>query len=108
MRREEGHRGWAPWSLHSNVIHNTGDRNHYPEARTHWHAICSQVPGYLAAQDKLKEKGIDEIIVLCINDGAVMDAWAKDQGVGLDGEGVGALGDVRDHQLKQINVLQKG
>merc|ERR1711998_192755 len=45
------------------------------------------VPGYLAAQDKLKAKGIDEVIVFCINDGAVMDAWADDQKVGRDGEG---------------------
>ena len=25
--------------------------------------------------------GIDEIIVFCVNDAAVMDAWAKDQGI---------------------------
>ena len=46
-----------------------------------------QVPGYLAEQEALKAKGIDEVIVYCINDGAVMDAWAKDQGVGKDKEG---------------------
>eukprot|EP00658_Telonema_sp_P-2_P017007 TRINITY_DN16585_c0_g1_i4.p2 TRINITY_DN16585_c0_g1~~TRINITY_DN16585_c0_g1_i4.p2 ORF type:complete len:197 (+),score=44.56 TRINITY_DN16585_c0_g1_i4:177-767(+) len=50
---------------------------------------CSgqQVPGYLAAQDALKAKGIDEVVVVCINDGAVMNAWADDQGVGRDGVG---------------------
>jgi hypothetical protein len=31
-----------------------------------------QVPGYLESQDALKEAGIDEIIVYCVNDGAVM------------------------------------
>jgi peroxiredoxin len=31
--------------------------------------------------------GIDEVIVYCINDGAVMDAWADDQKVGRDGQG---------------------
>jgi peroxiredoxin len=31
--------------------------------------------------------GIDEVVVCCINDGAVMKAWATDQGVGHDGEG---------------------
>jgi hypothetical protein len=31
-----------------------------------------QVPGYLESQDALKEAGIEEIIVYCVNDGAVM------------------------------------
>lgn len=35
----------------------------------------------------LKEFGIDQVYVVCINDGAVMRAWAVDQGVGADGEG---------------------
>jgi len=39
------------------------------------------VPEYLKNQDKLKEKGVDEVIVYCVNDGAVMKGWAKDQGV---------------------------
>merc|ERR1711934_1272428 len=45
------------------------------------------VPGYLAAQDKFKAKGIDEIIIFCINDAAVMEAWADAQKVGRDGQG---------------------
>ena len=43
-----------------------------------------QVPGYLAKKGELKELGIDEIIIFCVNDGAVMKAWAKDQGIGED------------------------
>jgi len=39
------------------------------------------VPGYLQETDALKKLGIDEVIIYCVNDGAVMDAWAKDQGV---------------------------
>lgn len=39
------------------------------------------MPGYLEESDALKKLGIDEVIVYCVNDGAVMDAWAKDQGV---------------------------
>ncbi len=31
--------------------------------------------------DALKALGVSEVIVYCVNDGAVMDAWAKDQGV---------------------------
>lgn len=36
---------------------------------------------------ELQKLGIAEVIVFCINDGAVMDAWADDQKVGRDGEG---------------------
>jgi len=38
-----------------------------------------QVPGYLESQDALKEAGIEEVIVYCVNDPAVMNAWAADQ-----------------------------
>jgi len=40
-----------------------------------------QVPGYLENADTLKAVGVQEVIVYCVNDGAVMSAWAKDQGV---------------------------
>jgi 2-Cys peroxiredoxin 5 len=43
--------------------------------------FATQVPGYLESQDALKEAGIDEVIVYCVNDGAVMTAWGKDQGI---------------------------
>lgn len=43
-----------------------------------------QVPGYLANEDALKKLGIDEVIVFCVNDGAVMNAWAIDQKVPED------------------------
>lgn len=38
-----------------------------------------QVPGYKDKRNELREKGIDEVIVYCVNDPAVMGAWAKDQ-----------------------------
>lgn len=38
------------------------------------------MPGYLQETDALKKLGIDEVIIYCVNDGAVMDAWSKDQG----------------------------
>ncbi|MBC8445212.1 MAG: peroxiredoxin [Rhodospirillaceae bacterium] len=45
---------------------------------------CSaqHVPGYLENAAALKEKGIDSIICLSVNDAFVMGAWGKDQGVG--------------------------
>jgi 2-Cys peroxiredoxin 5 len=44
------------------------------------------VPSYRELQNTLKEKaGIDEIIIYCVNDGAVMQAWADDQMIDENG-----------------------
>jgi peroxiredoxin len=42
---------------------------------------CSgkHVPGYVANYDKLKAKGVDEIVCMSVNDAFVMGAWAKNQ-----------------------------
>ena len=42
---------------------------------------CSakHVPSYVANYDKLKARGVDEIICMSVNDAFVMGAWAKDQ-----------------------------
>lgn len=32
-------------------------------------------------QAELKAKGVDEVLVYCVNDACVMQAWGKDQGV---------------------------
>ena len=42
-----------------------------------------QIPNYKENQDALRQVGIDAVIVYCVNDAAVMQAWAKDQKVGL-------------------------
>lgn len=44
---------------------------------------CSsiQIPSYLENQDSLKKAGIDVVLIYSVNDGAVMNAWAIDQGI---------------------------
>ena len=61
------------------------------------------MPGYLAAQDALKAKGIDEVLVYCVNDGAVMQAWAKDQGVA--GSMITFLADTRGELTAALDLV---
>jgi peroxiredoxin len=44
---------------------------------------CSSkhLPGYLAAHEQLKAKGIDEVWCVAVNDAFVMGAWGREQGV---------------------------
>ena len=37
----------------------------------------SHLPGFIDNADAIKEKGVDEIAVVSVNDSAVMDAWAE-------------------------------
>jgi peroxiredoxin len=45
---------------------------------------CSakHVPSYIANYDKLKAKGVSDIICMSVNDAFVMGAWARDQKAG--------------------------
>jgi peroxiredoxin 5 len=56
---------------------------------------CSnvQVPGYVQNQDTLKAAGIDEVLVYCVNDGAVMRAWFENQKLGAEGSIVSMMAD---------------
>lgn len=42
---------------------------------------CSnvQIPGYLEHQNEVRDAGIDEIMIVSVNDGAVMAAWFQHQ-----------------------------
>lgn len=44
---------------------------------------CSskQLPGFEAAYDEFKSHGIDEVYCLSVNDGFVMNAWFKQEGI---------------------------
>ena len=37
------------------------------------------MPGYKEARNQVRDAGIDEVLIYCVNDCAVMEAWAKDQ-----------------------------
>ena len=43
---------------------------------------ASHLPGFVANADKIKGKGIDDIVCLSVNDAFVMDAWGKAQDAG--------------------------
>lgn len=49
---------------------------------------ATQVPGYIKAQDAFKELGVDEVIIYCVNDAAVMKGWSKDQNVPTENDGI--------------------
>jgi len=61
------------------------------------------VPGYLEKQEALKAKGIDEVLVYCVNDGAVMEAWATNQGVA--GSMITFLADTRGEFTKAMDMV---
>eukprot|EP00793_Prasinoderma_coloniale_P002859 PRCOL_00002341-RA len=63
------------------------------------------VPGYLAGQDQLKEAGIDEVLVFCVNDGACMSAWAKEMKV--EGTMVKFLADTRKELTDALGMELK-
>lgn len=47
---------------------------------------CSMnhLPGFVEQASALKEKGVDTVACMAVNDVFVMDAWGKDRGVGDD------------------------
>ena len=60
-------------------------------------SVCSakHLPGYIKMHDQYKEKGIDHIICISVNDPFVMNAWGKQNDVGEKIVMVGDLKDVR-------------
>ncbi len=72
---------------------------------------CSalHVPGYVAHAEKIKAKGIDQIVCLSVNDAFVMGAWGKDQKVG---DKVSMLGDGSALWSKslglELDLIEKG
>ena len=61
-----------------------------------------QVPGYLAKQSELKAKGVTDVIVYCVNDCAVMDAWGRD--LKIEGSMLSFYGDSASLLTKEIGM----
>lgn len=56
----------------------------------------------MSEEDELKAKGISDVVVFCVNDGAVMTAWAKDQGV--EDSIITFLGDPRSEMTEALGL----
>lgn len=54
-------------------------------------------------QDELKAKGVSDVLVYCVNDGAVMTAWAMDQFT--DGTIIKMLGDPRKELTEALGLV---
>ena len=65
---------------------------------------CStaHVPSFIRTADAFKEKGVDEIICVSVNDPFVLDAWGKDTGAAA--AGIAMLGDSEAAFTKAIGM----
>ena len=66
--------------------------------------ICStaHVPSFIRTADAFKQKGVDAVICLSVNDPFVMAAWSKDTGAG--DAGIMMLGDASAEFTKGIGM----
>ena len=68
---------------------------------------CSNqhMPGYVQHAATIREKGVDTIVCLSVNDAFVMDAWGKDQGTGGN---IMMVGDGNGEFTKAIGLEMDG
>lgn len=58
----------------------------------------------MAKKAELIKKGVEEVLVYCVNDGAVMQAWGKDQKVDVKGSMITFLADTRCEFTKAVGM----
>ncbi len=68
---------------------------------------CSNqhMPGYVQHAASIREKGVDTIVCVSVNDAFVMDAWGKDQGAGGN---IMMVGDGNGEFTKAIGLEMDG
>lgn len=73
-----------------------------------------QIPGYLKHQNEVRDAGIDEIMIVSVNDGAVMAAWFQHQQLQgetmfqMMGDPTGAFTRACGLELTDPGPIQKG
>ncbi len=67
---------------------------------------CSQahLPGYVVQADAIKDKGIDSIVCLSVNDAFVMDSWGTDK----NAEALMMIGDGNGDFTKAVGLEMDG
>merc|ERR1719379_2937824 len=74
-----------------------------PGAFTPTRSTC-QVPGYIAKESELTAKGVSEVMIFCVNDGAVMTGWSKE--MKCDKSGVITMyGDPRSELTEALGLV---
>lgn len=66
--------------------------------------VCTtaHVPSFIRTMPQFKDKGVDEVICVSVNDPFVMGAWAKD--TGADVAGITMLGDAEAGFIKALGL----
>lgn len=61
------------------------------------------MPGFKKARNDIRSKGVDEVLVYCVNDAAVMEAWAKDQKIA--GTNITFFADTTSALTKELDMV---
>ena len=69
--------------------------------------VCSgaHLPGFVANADKIRAKGVDDIVCISVNDAFVMDAWGKAQNaedIHMVADGSGAFASAVDLEFDLV------